>query len=141
MEELPFADAERAADLSHLIRVDERIKNWGHSRGEFPRSPGALRDAVGDLAYENSPYNQAVRYIRFDLKFVMDQGRPYVTEPEKPGIVYYSVNRDGTQFVLTISGLNAPMGRRPSMMRAGAFVGEKQPWGGLLATEEVLHGQ
>ncbi|HEV2136719.1 MAG TPA: hypothetical protein VGR47_21045 [Terracidiphilus sp.] len=63
LEELPFADAERAADLSHLIRVDERVKNWREGRGQFPLSPGALKDAVGALAYERSPYEKAVQAL------------------------------------------------------------------------------
>jgi hypothetical protein len=139
LEELPFADAERNADLNHLIRLDERIKVHGGSVGQFPTSPDALRDAVDDLAYEISPYEQAGRENRFDLKFEMDQGTPYTTNPARPGVVCYSVNPSGTQFVLTVSGLNAPISSRPAMMRAGAFVGEKQPWGGLLATQEVLY--
>ena len=138
LEELPFADAERTADTSHIIRLSQRIKVWGDSRGGFPTSQKALKDAVGDLAYEISPYERASGGIRFDLQFQMGQGTPYSTNPEKPGVVYYSVNPSGTQFVLTISGLNAPIGTRPAMMRAGAFVGAKQPWNGMLATEEAL---
>lgn len=138
LEELPFADAERTADTDHIIRVSKRIKLWGESRGEFPMSQEALNDAVGDLSYEISPYGRANREIRFDLKFQMGQGTLYSTNPDKPGVVYYSVNPSGTQFVLTISGLNAPISSRPAMMRAGAFVSGKQPWNGLLATEEAL---
>lgn len=141
LEELPFADAERAADLHHLIRVDERIKQWGDDRREFPESSDALRDAVGGLAYENSPYEEAGENIPFDLKFEMNDGRPYSTEPRKPGVVYYSVDRSGTQFVLTMSGLNSPLNAHPSMVKAGSFVGGKQPWGGLLATEETLYNR
>jgi len=141
LEELPFADAERAADLKHLVLVDERIKRWGDDTGGFPKSLGALRNAVGNLAYESSPYEQAGRIIAFDLEFEMDDGRPYSAEPYEPGVVYYSVDQSGTQFVLTMSGLNSPMGNRPSMMKAAAFVGGKQPWGGLLATEESLYNR
>jgi len=141
LEELPFADAERAADLKHLMRVDEQVKRWGDDRKEFPKSSDALRAVVGELAYESSPYEEAGKNIAFDLKFEMDEGRPYSTEPRKPGVVYYSVDQSGTQFVLTISGLNAPIDNRPSMVKAGAFVGGKQPWGGLLATEENLYGR
>lgn len=72
---------------------------------------------------------------------MLNQGTPYATIPERPGIVYYAVNPTGKQFVLTISGLNAPLSARVSMMKAEAFVGEKQPWGGLLATEESLYEQ
>jgi hypothetical protein len=141
LEELPFADAERAADLKHLMRVDEQIKRWGDDRREFPKSSDTLRDAVGELAYESSPYEEAGKNIAFDLEFEMDEGRPYSAEPGKPGVVYYSVNKSGTQFVLTMSGLNAPIDSHPSMMKAGAFVGGKQPWDGLLATEEALYNR
>jgi len=139
LEELPFADAERGTDLKHLMRVDEQIKRWGDDRGEFPKSSDSLRAAVGALAYESSPYEQAGKEIAFNLEFETDDGRPYSTEPRRPGVVYYSVDQTGTQFVLTISGLNAPIDNHPSMVRAGAFVGGKQPWGGLLATEERLY--
>lgn len=141
LEELPFADAERTADLKHLMRVDERIKWWSTARKKFPTSPDALRTAVGELAYESSPYEQAGKNIPFDLEFEMDKGRPYSTEPRSPGVVYYSVDESGTQFVLTVSGLNAPVNKDPSMVKAGAFVGGKQPWGGLLAAEESLNNR
>jgi hypothetical protein len=125
--------------LNHLIRIAQLIKRRGDSVGEFPRSQNALSEAVGDLAYESSPYEQRGTPLKFDLKFVIDEGKPYSTIPDKPGIVFYSANSDGTQFVLTVSGLNAPIGTQASMMRAGAFVGEKQPWNGLLATEENIY--
>jgi hypothetical protein len=138
LEELPFADAERVADSNHLLRIDERIKIHGNSTGEFPTSPEALKNAVGNLAHEISPYEHGGKQLDFDLVFVLDKGVPYSTNPERPGIVYYSVNPSGTQYTLTISGLNAPVSDRASMMKEGTFVGSKQPWGGLLATEESL---
>ncbi len=139
LEELPFADSERAADLRHLERLDELISRRGESFGEFPTSTAELSNAVGALAVELSPYEQAGRKLSFDLKLELNQGTPYSTNSERPGIVYYAVNPSGTQFVLTISGLNAPISNRASMMKAGSFVGGKQPWGGLLATEGTLH--
>lgn len=139
LEELPFAGAERAADWEHLAKVDAQLKRVGVDAGVFPTSYDALKTAVGDVSFESSPYEQNGKKLPFDLKFVPNQGTPYATIPEKPGIVYYAVNSAGTQFVLTISGLNAPVGDRSSMMKAEAFVREKQPWGGLLATEESLH--
>jgi hypothetical protein len=139
LEELPFADAERAADQRHLERIDQLIKRRGDGTGSFPTTEEGIRNAVGDLAFETSPYEQAGKKLAFGLKLVMNQGVPYSATPETPGIVYYAVNESGRQFVLTISGLNAPIGNRASMMKADRFVGEKQPWGGLLASEESLH--
>ena len=141
LEELPFADSERAADFRQLMQVDERLKRWGDDKGEFPRTSDALRDAVGDVANARSPYERDGKTISFDLEFESGQGLPYSTMPQKSGVVYYSVNASGTQFVLTISGLNRPVSNKPVMMKAGAFVGSKQPWGGLLATEESLREQ
>jgi hypothetical protein len=138
LEELPFADAERVADSNHLLRIDERIKIRGNNTREFPTSPEALKNAVGNLAHETSPYEHGGKQLDFDLEFVLDKGVPYSANPERPGIVYYSVNPSGTQFALTISGLNAPVSDRASMMKEGTFVGSKQPWGGLLATEDSL---
>jgi len=139
LEELPFADAERAPDAEQLERLDQLISRRGERVGEFPTSFEALKSAVGDTAFERSPYEQAGKQLSFDLRFVLNQGRPYSTNPERPGVVYYAVNPSGSQFVLTISGLNAPISNRASMMRAGSFVGGKQPWSGLLATEGTLH--
>ena len=138
LEELPFADAEWVADSNHLLRIDERIKIRGNNTREFPTSPEALKNAVGNLAHETSPYEHGGKQLDFDLEFVLDKGVPYSANPERPGIVYYSVNPSGTQFALTISGLNAPVSDRASMMKEGTFVGSKQPWGGLLATEDSL---
>lgn len=139
LEELPFAGAERAADWEHLAKVDAQLKRIGVDAGVFPTSYDALKAAVGDVSFESSPYEQNGKMLPFDLKFVSNRGTPYAPIPEKPGIVYYAVNFAGTQFVLTISGLNAPVSNRSSMMKAEAFVREKQPWDGLLATEESLH--
>jgi hypothetical protein len=141
LEELPFADAERAADLVHLEHIDAQLKKVGNDAGAFPTSEAELKEAIGSLALESSPYEQGGKTIAFDLELVLNRGVPYATSPEKPGIVYYAVDPDGRQFVLTMSGLNAPISTRPSMMKAEAFVGEKQPWGGLLATEEFLYRQ
>ncbi len=138
LEPLPFADAERNADRRHLVSIDERIKSVGGT-GEFPLSEEELMKAVGNLAFEASPYVQSGKQISFDLRFITNEGTPYSTNPEKPGIVYYAVNPDGKQFVLTISGLNTPTSNRTSMMKEVAWIGAKQPWGGLLATEETLH--
>jgi len=138
LETLPFADAERNADQRHLLSIDEQIKSVG-GNGAFPLSEEELKKAVGDLAFEASPYVQSGKRIPFDLRFVANKGTPYSTNPEKPGIVYYAVNSDGKQFVLTISGLNTPTSNRPSMMKEVAWIGEKQPWGGLLAIEETLY--
>ncbi len=90
------------------------------------------------MASEASPYVQNGRRIKFDLRFITNEGVPYSANPEKPGIVYYAVNSDGSQFVLTISGLNTPASDRTSMMKEVAWIGAKQPWGGLLAVEEAL---
>ena len=141
LEEVPFADAERTADFEHLQRLDQIISRRGESFGEFPTSPKALSDTVGDLAKEDSPYEQAGRRLSFDLKLESDRGAPYSTAPEKPGIVYYAVNPRGTYYVLTVSGLNAPISGHASMMRAGSFVGGKQPWGGLLAISGTLRSR
>ena len=138
LETLPFADAERNADQRHLVSIDERIKSFG-ATGEFPLSEEELKKAVGNLASEVSPYMQSGKRISFDLKFVTNGGIPYSTNPERPGIVYYAVESDGKQFVLTISGLNTPISDRTSMMREVAWIGAKQPWGGLLAVEETLY--
>jgi hypothetical protein len=139
LEELPFAGAERAADWNHLAKLAAQLKRVGDDSGVFPTSEPSLRAAIGNIAFETSPYEQNGKELTFDIRFVLNQGTPYATAPEMPGIVYYAVNPTGKQFVLTISGLNAPVGDRPSMMKAEAFVGEKQPWGGLLATEETLY--
>ena len=141
LEELPFADAERAADMVHLEHIDAQLKEAGNDAGLFPTTEAELKDVVGGLAFESSPYEQGGKTMAFDLELVLNRAVPFVTSPEKPGIVYYAVDPDGRQFVLTLSGLNAPINARPSMMKAEAFVGEKQPWGGLLATEESLHGK
>jgi hypothetical protein len=133
LEELPFTSAEREANRDHLMRVNQRLK----SRAQFPLSPQELRDVVGSLASETSPYEQGGVPLNFALSFQINRGVPFSTEPAKPGIVYYAVNSDGSQFALTISGLNAPAGDRPKMMRETTFVGSKQPWGGLLVLEEV----
>jgi hypothetical protein len=139
LEELPFAGAERAADSDHLAQIDARLKRLGDEAGAFPTSNESLEAAVRTLAYEQSPYERDGKKLPFELRLVLNQGTPYSTTPERPGIVYYAVDLDGRQFVLTISGLNAPYASRPSMMRAEAFVGGKQPWGGLLATQESLY--
>jgi hypothetical protein len=139
LEELPFADAERAADMVHLEQIDAQLMKAGNDAGSFPTSEAELKEAVGSLAFESSPYEQGGKTMAFDTDLVLKRGVPYVTSPEKPGIVDYAVDPDGRQFVLTMSGLNAPISARPSMMKAEAFVGEKQPWGGLLATQESLH--
>jgi hypothetical protein len=139
LEELPFATAERAADERHLERMDRLLKLSGDDAGEFPTTEKELRDAIGDLAFETSPYEQAGRKLPFDLRLVINQGTPHSETPEKPGIVYYAVDASGRQFVLTISGLNEPISGRGSMMKASTFVGRKQPWGGLLASEESLY--
>jgi len=137
LETPPFADVERNADRRHLVSIDERIRSVGGAGG-FPLSEEELRRAVGDLASEASPYVQNGRRIKFDLRFITNEGVPYSANPEKPGIVYYAVNSDGSQFVLTISGLNTPASDRTSMMKEVAWIGAKQPWGGLLAVEEAL---
>ncbi|MGA2169346.1 MAG: hypothetical protein ABSG62_14140 [Terracidiphilus sp.] len=139
LEELPFADAERTADGRHLERIDQILKRRGDSTGSFPTTDEALRVAVGDLAFETSPYEQGGKKLPFELRLVLNQGVPYSATPEKPGIVYYAVNESGRQFVLTMSGLNTPISNRASMMKASTFVGEKQPWGGLLASEESMY--
>jgi hypothetical protein len=139
LAELPFAEAERSADWEHLARIDALLKRAGDDAGAFPTSDQDLRSAVGNLALEPSPYVQGGKRIAFDLRFVLNQGVPYTTNPKRPGIVYYAVNPSGRQFVLTISGLNAPIRAQSSMMKAEAFAGEEQPWGGLLATEEALY--
>jgi hypothetical protein len=139
LAELPFAQAERSADWEHLARIDALLKRVGDDAGAFPTSEQGLTADVGNLALEPSPYVQGGKRIAFDLQFVLNQGVPYTTNPERPSIVYYTVNPDGRQFVLTISGLNAPTSARSSMMKAEAFTGEKQPWSGLLATEEALY--
>ena len=140
LEALPFADAERNTDRKHLISIDERIKSVGGTGG-FPLSEEELKRLVGNLAFEVSPYMQNGKRISFDLRFIANRGTPYCTNPEKPGIVYYAVDSDGKQFVLTISGLNTPTSNRASMMEEIAWIGSKQPWGGLLATEETLYQQ
>jgi hypothetical protein len=140
LEALPFADAERNADRRHLISIDERIKSVGGT-GAFPLSDEELRKLVGNLAFEASPYVQNGKRIPFDLRFITNRGIPYSTNPEKPGIVSYAVDSTGKQFVLTISGLNTPTCNRASMMEEVAWIGSKQPWGGLLATEETLYRQ
>jgi hypothetical protein len=139
LEELPFAGAERAADWEHLAKMVVQLKRVGDDTEAFPTSEQSLRAAIGSVAFETSPYEQKGKHLAFEVRFVLNQGTPYVTNPEKPGIVYYAVNPTGKQFVLTISGLNAPVSDRSSMMKAEAFVGEKQPWGGLLAAEESLY--
>jgi hypothetical protein len=139
LSELPFAEVERSADWEHLARIDALLKRAGDDAGTFPASEQGLRDSVGNLAIEPSPYVQDGNRIAFDLRFVLNQGVPYTTNPGRPGIVYYAVNPGGRQFVLTISGLNAPISAQSSMMKAEAFAGEKQPWGGLLATEEAIY--
>jgi len=123
-----------------LISIDERIKSVGGTGG-FPLSEEELKRLVGNLAFEVSPYMQNGKRISFDLRFIANRGTPYCTNPEKPGIVYYAVDSDGKQFVLTISGLNTPTSNRASMMEEIAWIGSKQPWGGLLATEETLYQQ
>jgi len=138
LEELPYAEAERAADREHLMRIDNRLESFAAGQGRFPVSVESLKMAVADLAFEKSPYMRQGRQIKFDLRFVMNQGTPYSGQSEKPGIVYYAVNPSGTQFVLTVSGLNTPISDQPSMMKEGTFVGGKQPWGGLLAIEGTL---
>ena len=35
------------------------------------------------------------------------------------------------------SGLNMPVSDKVSMVRESNFIGQKQPWGGLLAVEEA----
>jgi hypothetical protein len=139
LEELPFADAERAADWKHLEQIDAQLRRSGNDAGTFPTSDESLKTAVGNLAFEPSPYEQAGENLAFELRFVLNRGVPFSTAPERPGVVYYAVNPSGRQFVLTISGLNAPVSARSSMMKAEAFVREKQPWGGLLAEEESLY--
>jgi hypothetical protein len=141
LEELPFAGAERAADWEHLERMVVRLKRVGDDTGTFPTSDPAMRAAVGNVAFESSPYEQNGKELTFDLKFVLNQSTAYTTDPEKPGVVYYAVDPTGKQFVLTISGLNTPVSDQSSMVKAEAFVGEKQPWGGLLAVEESLYRQ
>jgi len=139
LEEIPFVTAERAADEEHLVRVDQLLKQRAGDSGWFPTTEKELHDDVGDVAFETSPYEQAGRKLSFDLKLVINQGTPHSEVPEKPGIVYYAVNESGRQFVLTISGLNEPVSGRASMMKASTFYGGKQPWGGLLASEESLY--
>lgn len=139
LEELPLAQAERSADWEHMARIEALLKRVGHDSGAFPTSERDLQTAVGNLAFETSPYEEGRKRLSFDLRFVLNQGVPFTTSPEKPGIVYYAVDSDGRQFVLTISGLNTPISARVSMMKAEAFAGEKQPWGGLLATEEAIN--
>jgi hypothetical protein len=138
LETLPFADAERNADRRHLVSIDERIKNVGGTAG-FPLSEVELLKAVGNPAFEASPYVRAGKRIPFDLRLIANKGTPYPTSPERPGIVYYAVNPDGKEFVLTISGLNTPTCGRASMMKEVTWIGSKQPWGGLLAIEETLY--
>ena len=140
LEMLPFADAERNADRLHLISIDERIKSVGET-GAFPLSEEELKKLVGNLAFEASPYARGGKRLPFDLRFITIRGVPYSTNPEKPGIVYYAVDSSGKQFVLTMSGLNTPSSSRASMMEEIAWIGSKQPWGGLLATEETLYQQ
>jgi hypothetical protein len=139
LEEIPFATAERAADEKHLERMDRLLKQRAGDTGGFPTTEKELHDVVGDVAFETSPYEQAGRKLPFDLRLVINQGTPHSETPEKPGIVYYAVNGSGRQFVLTISGLNEPVSGRASMMKASTFYGGKQPWGGLLASEESLY--
>jgi len=139
LEEIPFVTAERAADEKHLERMDRILKQRAGDTGVFPTTERELHDVVGAVAFETSPYEQAGRRIPFDLRLVINQGTAHSETPEKPGIVYYAVNESGRQFVLTISGLNEPVSGRASMMKASTFYGGKQPWGGLLASEESLY--
>jgi len=141
LEELPFAGAERNANWEHLTRMVSRLKLFAHDAGTFPTSAKDLIAAVGNVAFESSPYVHSGKRLTFDLGFVLNGGTAYATKPEKPAIVYYAVSPNGKQFVLTISGLNKPISSRASMMKADAFAGEKQPWQGMLAKEESLYGR
>ncbi len=118
LEELPFADAERAADERHLEQIDQIIKRRGDGAGQFPTTDEALRTTVGDLAFESSPYEQAGKKLPYDLRLVVNQGVPYSATPEKPGIVYYAINESGRQFVLTISGIETPLTQADRSMAA-----------------------
>jgi hypothetical protein len=142
LEELPFADAERAADWEHLELIDALLKRAGHDAGAFPTTEESLKAVLGKSPFELSPYEQGGMRLSFGLKLVLNRGTAYsASAPEAPGIVYYAVNPTGGQFVLTISGLNAPVSNKPAMTKAEAFVGGKQPWGGLLAEEESKYPQ
>lgn len=56
LEELPFANAERAADWEHLAKIEAKLKLVGNDSGAFPTSEQSLAAAIGNAAFENSPY-------------------------------------------------------------------------------------
>ncbi|MGB8031157.1 MAG: hypothetical protein WCF30_16020 [Terracidiphilus sp.] len=142
LAELPFVDAERSADWNQLERLDERLKRAGRDAGAFPTSEGGLKAAIGDAAFAPSPYMRVGKTLPFGLALVLNEGTAFTAAtPAAPGVVYYAVDPSGRQFVLTISGLNAPIGNDPSMMKADPFVREKQPWGGLLALEDSVYSR
>ena len=138
LEELPFASAEREANLLHMGRLAERLKKWGLSHGRYPNTESELMDASRYLASEPSPYEQNSMRIPYQLVLIQNNGVPYNTKPSQPGIVYYAVNPSGRQFALTVSALNAPVSEGVFMAKETSFIGEKQPWGGLLALVEIM---
>lgn len=85
----------------------------------------------------NSPYTLDGAAIPYRIVLVQNGGTPSRQILGQPGVVNYAVNTDGTQFILTVSGLNMPVSDKVSMVRESNFIGGKQPWDGLLAFEEA----
>jgi hypothetical protein len=136
LEELPIAGAERDSNADVLGRIDQKLNQWGGDHGHFPFNPTELEDAVPAEMPKNSPYTLNGTAIPYRIVLVQNSGTLSRQIFGQPGVVNYAVNADGTQFVLTISGLNMPVSEKISMMRESTFVGGKQPWDGLLAVEE-----
>ncbi len=137
LEELPIAGAERDSNGEFLWRIDRRLMQWGDDYGHFPVTTMELDNAVSSEATTNSPYTLVGRAIPYRIVFIQNDGAPSKMTLGQPGVVNYAVDAGGTQFVLTVSGLNMPVSDKVSMVRESNFVGQKQPWGGLLAVEEA----
>jgi len=139
LEEVPFSGAERSVDSAYLACLAERLRRLGHDYEHFPLTEAEIKSIPFGDCIIDSPYWQDGSSIPYTFRVVRNSGRAFGGTPDRPGIVYYSVNTTGKQFVLTISGLNAPVANTPSMGKETAFVGGKQPWGGLLAYQGALY--
>jgi hypothetical protein len=76
--------------------------------------------------------------LNSETEFIANLDGPYSTTPNRPGILYYAVNDGGTEFWLTVSGLNVPFAEHAAMLRVGEFQASKQPWGDLFVTSDVI---
>jgi len=139
LEETPFSAAERMQVDTHLTCVYEKLDRWGHDHVHFAINENEVQSIPLDGCNESSPYWQDDIPVPYSFRAVWNDGRAYSGASDRPGIMYYSVSSDGKQFVLTISGLNAPLAMMPSMMKKTSFIGGKQPWGGLLAAQGNLY--